>query len=137
MKLVAQEDEFGCGVASVASLLNLSYQDALKLFNPEFAGIRGYFCVDLVEALYQYGHCYCWGGIEALGSEKLQKLASIPGNIVFVDNSGGYPFGHYTTNTPNGWMNSWANFPQAPPTASFERDLSGNLIYVVYNLNKI
>ena len=41
MKNITQKDDFGCGIACTASVLNLNYEQAKKLFhNPIFVGLQ-------------------------------------------------------------------------------------------------
>lgn len=132
MRLVAQENYSGCSVAVTASILGISYQEALGLFPPGLAEEKGYYCHEIVEALYKRGVHYNWGFIESLGEKKLLELMHVIGSVVYVDSSQGLPRGHYLLRTSEGWMNSWANFRDWPSEAAIVKTLPGNPLYVVY-----
>ena len=137
MKLVAQENYSGCSVAVTAYILGISYQEALGLFPPELAEEKGYFCHEIVEALYKRGVYYNWGYIKSMGETRLRELIEVEGSVVYVDNSQGLPRGHYLVRTADGWMNSWSNFREWPSEVAIVQELPGNPLYVVYPLESI
>lgn len=138
MRLIAQKNYSGCSVACVASVLNVNYRDALELFPPNGdPEKKGFYCHEIVEALYRGNQAYNWGYIKSIGQEKFNELIYTIGNIVYVDNSQGLPRGHYLVRVSGGWMNSWANFREWPATAATVKELPGNPLYVVYALERV
>ena len=128
---ISQEHSLGCAVACVASRCGLAYREALGLFEqPELAWIRGFYCVEVVEALRRGGLNYRLSGfIAEVHAVELLKI----GTIVFVSRSELYPFGHYLVRAAEGWMNSWINFPEMISIqAGFQRSLPGAAEYILY-----
>lgn len=116
MKLVTQQEPAGCGIAVVASVLNITYKSAKKLFdNPEYCYLRGYYCPELVRALSKANKCYVFAKV----TKKNKCLLDRVGSIVFVrDVHDPQDHGHYLVRTKNGWMDSWINFPSIIPAKS-------------------
>lgn len=106
MEYVRQEDDFGCGVACVANRLNVSYQEALELFDDPMAAKNvGYACKFIVHALRK-------AGINARlrhVSGKKPKPDYMIGDIVFLVRSKRYPFQHYLMKCSEGWIDPWVN----------------------------
>lgn len=104
--MVHQEDDFGCGVACVANRLQISYGQALRLFdNPAAARDKGYACKYIVRALRN-------AGVEAkLKHISVHKKRPTfePDDIVFLAKSERYPFQHYLIRTDQGWIDPWIN----------------------------
>ena len=103
--LVAQEDEWGCGVACMASLLGVSYQNAKKLaedakglaINAEPGGLELH---DIAIALQK-------AGVKVIAD---WDPADIPdGAIVCIRGKAPYADDHYILKTPSGWMDPWYN----------------------------
>jgi len=131
MKSVTQEHSSGCSVACVASVLGISYKQALKLFeNPAYAGSRGYYCREIVRVLKKGGRDYSYAFLKP----KNKELARIPGSIVFIRKSARYPLGHYLARDEKGqWMDPWINYPEIKPAKSgFRKTLPGKASWVVY-----
>lgn len=121
----------GCAVACVASYCGTDYPAALRLFETDrHAWTRGFYCVEVVEALAKIGQRYTY---EAFRSPKHIKILHTPGSILFLAPSERYPSGHYVLRVENGWMNPWVNFPQMNPVRAAEvSDLEGEVAYVVF-----
>jgi len=131
MKLVTQEEQAGCGVACVASILKLKYRQAKKLFKKN--STKGYYCKELVSALRKSGKNYSYKKI----SHSTKKYLNENGTIVFIRKSKKYPIGHYLLKTKNGWMNSWINYPSIKPVKSgYNKKLPGKPQWILYN-NKL
>lgn len=130
---ISQEHPLGCGAACVASLCHMPYQQALRYFQtPEHAWIRGFYCVEVVEALNRMGMNYAF---DEFNNSKHENYLHQVGTIVFVAPCEKYPAGHYFLRTSDGWMNPWSNFPQMSPTESqIEQTLPGKVSYVIYSL---
>ncbi len=132
-KIITQKHSMGCGVACVASLLNLSYDDALLLFkNPSHAWTRGFMCKELIDAIAKIYPNFKYSKIKNTNDPILKML----GTIVFTESSKAYPLGHYLLKTKNGWMNPWINYPIiAPAKGGIVRELPGQASYVIFSKN--
>jgi hypothetical protein len=102
-KSVVQEDEWGCGAACVASLLDISYQEAKRrLEDAKEAALddepKGLNYDPIAQVLHDYG-------ITVIADWNAKKYP--PGTIVLVYGKGNYKDGHYLLRVPNGWMNPW------------------------------
>jgi len=128
MKAVTQEHACGCAVACVAAVLGTTYKKALALFDdPGHAGNRGYYCREIVEALGKAGRRYAYSYVKA-GRDAIR----LPGTIVFIRKSAGYPSGHFLARTDGAWMDPWINFPRVNPACSgFRRRLPGKAGWVI------
>ncbi len=130
MKPVTQEHPSGCAVACVASLLGVSYNSALKLFdNPKYAKTRGYYCREICRALGKKKIKYDFKRFK----EKHKHFLNKEGTIVYTERNSEYPLGHYLLRTKKGWMNPWINFPSIVPAKSgFSKKLPGKPKWIVY-----
>jgi hypothetical protein len=130
MKSIAQEHGMGCGVASVAFLLNISYKQALELFDkPANAWSKEYYCRDIVASLSKANRKYK-SSLFKLTKKELLGLDNI---IVYIKPSAAYPAGHYLAKAKNKWMNPWINFPYISPAKSgFQKELPGDVSYIIH-----
>lgn len=129
-KLVAQEESMGCAVASIASLLGVSYKKSLKLFNRKSAITPNFYCSELVRILSNSNLKYNYSKIRPL----TKKYLKIPGTVVFIKRSKKHPVGHYLLRTERGWMNPWVNLPDEPIRAGFQKKLPGKAQWVIYKI---
>lgn len=128
MKLVPQEHGMGCGVASVASILGISYKKALKLFKKQKnASTKGYTGRDICNALQKAGKKY---ECKYVG-KKNKSLISKKKIIVYIKKNKKYKYGHYLAKTSKGWMNSWINLPNKPIKSGYSIKLPGKATYVI------
>ncbi len=130
--LVAQEHPLGCAVACVASLCEISYSQALDLFEvAEFAWTRGFYCSEVIKALSKRNLIYSFEKSEfSVNLGRLEKS----GSMAFVAPNSKYPSGHFLLRVEEGWMNPWANFPQMIPVkAAIEAALPGKHSYILYS----
>lgn len=129
MKLIAQIDNMGCSIACVASLLGISYPNAIRLFDngKEKAGSKGFFCKDIIEALLKCGIESNYSYIKC----KIKNDIYRQGSIVFIKRSIRYPQGHYLLRGKEKWMDPWINFPNPIKEAGFRRRLPGKPIYLI------
>lgn len=103
---VVQLDEWGCGVACIASLLGISYEDAYWLARREkgdsiAGGVPGLELHHIAMILQE-------GGIHVVAD--WQESEDFPvGTILFVEGPEPYDGGHYILRTQKGWMDPWAN----------------------------
>ena len=132
MKPIKQEDLLGCGIACVAFLIKKSYTETVQLFpdGKKKAGIRGFFCKELITVLKSTGLSY------GLGYAKGDRLRSLlqPGTIIFLKQSAECPGGHYLVRGQHQWMDSWINYPELPIQAGFRDELPGKPQYILYPL---
>lgn len=106
--MIRQEDVSGCGVACVAALLGITYQQALKQFSKSGSQARnkGFLCKEICMVLHKlnknYSHKYV--------KNRLRRKIYRPGTIVFIKKSKRYPPGHYFLRSEDGWLDPWINF---------------------------
>ena len=129
MEPIAQENNFGCGVACTAFLLKINYAVAVGLFEmgEEKTDKTGFKCKDIVKVLNEFGLRYIY---KHVGFKIKNKIYS-SGVIVFIRRSKKYPSGHYLVRYRNKWMDSWINFPRMDRQAGFRRRLPGQPIYMI------
>lgn len=130
--MITQKDVLGCGIASVAFILNISYDEAMALFKYEDVCKNGVYCKQIVEALSTQGKDFCYKYIKP----HLLKETYKPGVIVFIRRSEKYPAGHYLVRTFDGWHDSWINFQKDQDihnaTAGTRKRLPGKPIYIIF-----
>jgi len=113
---VVQKHPWGCGVACVAYVLQIPYNQALTLFDKYEDSIPGYYCPDIEDALVRGGLMYEWyqfqPEVSGEGPSFSVSIENLPyDSIVFTRPGKKYVGGHWLVKTPNGWMNPWSNFP--------------------------
>lgn len=132
-KPVKQEHLSGCAVACVAYLLNITYKQALSLFEDgeEKAKLRGFYCPEVVEVLRE-------NSIDCKNHYvKKRVLESFEKNsIIYLKKSPQYPAGHYLIYDGKSWMDPWINFPDLPIKAGFRNKLPGLPHYMIVPLLK-
>lgn len=134
MKPIVQEDPLGCGVACMAAVLGVSYQESLNLFkNGQKKAIEiGFFCKEIVVALKKKGLVYEYRYIKG----KLRKKIYKQGTIVFLRRSKKYPSGHYLCRINNKWMDPWINFPNGNRKAGFRKRLPEKPTYIIHPISR-
>ena len=135
MRLVAQQDNFGCGVACAASILELNYKETLLLFEDgkNKAKERGFYCKEIIKALKQKCLAYEYKYVKP----HLHRKIYIPEAIVFLRRSKKYHVGHYLLRIKNGWMDPWGNFPNENKKAQFRKRLPEKPIYAIFEVKTI
>lgn len=135
MELVAQEEGMGCGIACVASVLGISYQEARKISeNPDWSYSKGYGCKDLANILNKKGKNYIYKKFKSDHNSLLKKS----GTIVFVKEGYDDLWGHYLLKTDNGWMDCWINWPSINPAkAGYHKELIGEPKWIIYEEKSI
>lgn len=128
MNLVAQEDGMGCGVACIASILEISYQEALWLLphGESRAKLKGFSPKDLSDALSYAGVSYTRKYLKT--KPKYYPLKS----ITYLKRSKRFAFGHYIAKTKEGWMDPWINFPNLPRKAGVRKRLPYLPSYLIF-----
>ncbi len=127
---VAQEDPLGCAVACIAFVLNISYKNALRLFQDGENRVKSspdFYCKEIVQVLNKSGLDYSYRYI----STKLRHRIYKQGSIVFIRRSRRYPVGHYLYRVKSAWMDPWINIPSTDRKAGFRKRLPGNPIYAI------
>lgn len=119
MRLVKQEDPFGCGVTCIAFILKINYHQALTLFKDGKIRAKekpNFYCREMVMILNHSGLKYQYKYLK----KRLLKKIYQPNTIVFIKRSKKYPFGHYLIRANRQWMD---------PLAGFRTKLPGKPIY--------
>ena len=132
MKLVKQKHNMGCGIACVASVVEDTYDNVLKLCkNPKDALEEGFYMPELKKILKLYGkENYSFRKY----SSKYQKYLLKNGSIIFIANCEKYPYGHYLNKIEGGWMNPWINCPIISPLrAGIDNSIEEKMIeYILF-----
>lgn len=131
---IKQEDKLGCAIACAAFLLNINYQDSLKLFkNGKYkAKNKGFFCKDIIIVLKKAGLKYEYRYIK----NKIRRKIYKPNTFVYIKKSKKYPQGHYLVRFDNKWMDPWINFPDENIKAGYRKRLPERPIYAILALTK-
>lgn len=127
MKKIVQEDPLGCAIACLASILNISYKNALSLVpnGASRAKTEGFYCRDLVRTLNESGKEYIFKHLKG-------EVESPAGSIIYIKKSIQYPAGHYFARSEEGFMDPWINFPHTPRESGFRKELPGQMQYLVF-----
>ena len=132
MRLIRQEDNFGCGVACTSSLLRLPYSALVLEFGKEKAAKEGFMCKEIVDVLNKHRKDYCYKYIKP----KLRKKIYKNGTIVYIKKCKSYPAGHYLVRYKNCWVDPWLNFKQDKSVrnalAGTRKRLPGKPIYIIF-----
>jgi hypothetical protein len=130
--MVTQEDSLGCGVASVAYVLGITYKDAMLYFDPNEVKKSGCYCKDLLGAMKENKINCCYKYLRKHLRKKIYKLRT----IVFIKKSKKYPAGHYLVRTNDGWHDSWINFQKNKDIknakSGIRKRLPGKAIYAIF-----
>jgi hypothetical protein len=128
MREIVQEDPLGCGVACTASVLSISYKQAIELFPDGKKRVEneGFYCRDIIQALSKNGFHYSYKYLR-VGIKNYEV-----NSIVYLRRSRHYPAGHFLARGENGWMDPWINFPNFPRLAGFRKRLPGKPIYIIF-----
>jgi hypothetical protein len=136
-----QHDINGCGIACIANLLNLPYQQIKQDFEAKFYKInKGIKVFDMVSFLNGLGMDYT---IKFFNHNKYdpilaEKYSKIPNSITLIRKNQIYPVGHYLLRTDKGWIDPWFNFPSIDGVhAGLRQELVGYPWYVVYPKKRV
>ena len=124
----AQEDIYGCAIAAVANVCQISYAESKYFFEPYYATSRGYYCRDIIRAFEQIGYQY------KFTSERKYHGNFPYGTIVYV-RSDDIPAGHYLARVDSGWVDSWINMLEPGNLnvkVGIRKSLPGRIIWVIY-----
>jgi hypothetical protein len=131
MKPVAQEDDLGCAVACVAFILQITYSEALELFEDGERRVKSkanFYCPEIVTILNSNGLHYSWNKLEKTATES--EITNL--SIVFVKKSKKLPYGHFLCKYQNQWMDPWINLPDIPIKGGFKNSTSGIPTYIIF-----
>lgn len=132
MKSVTQEDNFGCGTACIAFVLERPYSEVISILKETKVENRGFHCKDLVEILKRFGFIYSFRYLK----QKLKRKIYKNGVIVFIKRSKRYPVGHYLVYHNVLWMDPWINFKDSKniekAKSGFRKRLPGVPIYALF-----
>ena len=126
----AQEDIYGCAIAAVANVCQISYAESKYFFEPYYATSRGYYCRDVIRAFEQIGYQYKF-------TSARKYHGNFPyGTIVYV-RSDDIPAGHYLARVDSGWVDSWINMLEPGNLnvkVGIRKSLPGRIIWVIYQV---
>ena len=130
MRAIKQEDKLGCGIACVAFILKIKYEDTRDLFadgkrraNEE----ANFYCREIVRILESRTLSCEYKYLKKRLKHKIYR----PNTIVFIKKSEKYPFGHYLCRSKVGWMDPWINIPNKKIEAGFRKRLPGKPVYYI------
>lgn len=133
---IVQEDDFGCGAACVAFIVQEDYETIAVRLGRQKAKTKGFMCRDLKKELSKYGYEY-----SVKYAPKLRTPLEQEGAIVFIRRSLRYPGGHYLAYRDGVWMDPWANFARnddvRQATAGFRRRLPGQAQFALMPIIKV
>ncbi|MFH1325627.1 MAG: cysteine peptidase family C39 domain-containing protein [archaeon] len=128
-KPTTQEEESGCAVACIASLLGISYKKSKKLVGKDYNVLVGMYAKGIVKVLKKVGLNYEYKKV----TPKTKKYLNQIGSIIFIKRSKRFIRGHYLIKTEKGFMDPWINNPYMNPAkAGFEKKLPGIPQWIIY-----
>lgn len=116
--LVPQEDEWGCGVACVASLLGVSYGEAKKLV--ELVKGRSVNAKPFGLELHHIAIALQAKGVKVIADWD-PTVHHPNGSIVCIGGKSRYKYEHYILKTPGGWMDPWFNLDPKEKVARYRK----------------
>ncbi len=141
-KLQHQKDLNGCGIATLANLLNKNYDEIKKDFEKKFYTIeRGINIADMVRYLKTKGLAYKSKFFNQNKKYKYNraegdKYSKIENSITLIAKSEKYPVGHYLLRTKNGWIDPWIDLPSIDNVrAGIRKTLPNDAWYVLYPIS--
>lgn len=127
---ITQQDGMGCGVACVAFILGISYNESLELLGKNKAKHSGYRIKELSNVLGGYKARH----VNRVGKDEVYKN----GTIVFIKRSKRYPYGHYIVRHHNLWMDPWINLNSdkniLKARSGFRSRLPGKVQWVIWKV---
>ncbi|MCX7564492.1 hypothetical protein OS176_13270 [Xanthomonadaceae bacterium XH05] len=118
-ELVEQKEEWGCGVACVASFLGTTYDDARELLRKQKGGKtvqaapKGLELHHIALALQERGY--------RVVADWREPSQFREGTIVCISGDKPYDGHHYIIKTRKGWMDPWHNIGTKPRKADFRK----------------
>jgi len=132
-KAVVQKDRMGCGLACIAFVTGLEYEDVAAYFKKENSTIiKDIYCKDVVRLLKIFKRDYRYNYLKPRLIRKIYQK----GAIVYVRKCKKYPRGHYLARANGCWMDPWINLTAdrniEHAEAGFRKRLPGKPIYIIY-----
>ena len=157
-----QKDINGCGIACIANLLSLSYDEVKIDFENIFYKIdKGVNIADIVRYLDTKGLKYKSKFFKRTNSlsagdsgklnrkildeasvikmrEDMNKYSKISGSITLITKNEKYPIGHYLLRIKDGWIDPWLDLPSIDNVRAGVRDeLPDDPWYVLYPIDSV
>lgn len=130
-KSIAQESDYGCGVACFAFVTNLTYKQAVQFLGREQSVKHGWRPSDLTSALNKYGLHYKNRYVRKSNDDTLYP----DGTIILIERSEVYAVGHYLVRYGKRWMDPWINLPEddniSQAKSGFRNSLPGRAMYAL------
>lgn len=127
---VTQKLDYGCGVACLAYICNITFEQAVDFLGKEYSVKHGWRPSDLVAALNRQGFSYKNHYVR-----KKRGLNFSNGTIVLIERSANYPVGHYLVLDNGHWMDPWINMPEnnklTYAKSGFRTALPGKAMYAL------
>lgn len=129
---VTQRHLYGCAVAYLAFVLQISYTRSLKLLKKRQRIYKGSYCRELLSVLQENKQEYVYN---YLSKKRLWNLSKDL-TIVYTKKSQEYPGGHFLVRFNSRWMDPWVNFQVTAKVSeaksSFRNNLPGEPIYALF-----
>lgn len=127
---IAQELDYGRGVACFAFVCGMTFKEAVAFLGKKYSVKHGWRPSDLVKALNTYGHNYKNSYVR-----KTHINTCPSGTIVLIERSDKYPVGHYLVLCKGNWMDPWINMPEnsgiAYAKSGYRKELPGKATYAL------
>lgn len=128
---VVQKYDFGCAIACLAFVLDITYDDSAKIVGAKQAGSNRFYVKDLLKTLNDNRLSYESKHIKP----KIRSRIYEEGVIVLIRRSRHYPSGHYLIRHKSVWMDPWINLPYDKDIinakAGYRKRLPGNPMYAL------
>ena len=127
--LVVQKEEWGCGVACVASFLGVTYDESRELLRKQKNGRtvqaapKGLELHHIALALQEKGY--------RVIADWLEPGRFREGTIVCISGAAPYDGHHYMVKTRQGWMDPWHNLGTKPRKAGFRQSYPDGTEFLV------
>ncbi len=127
---VTQKLDYGCGIACLAYVCGMTFEQAVKFLGKEYSVKHGWRPSDLANALNRYGFSY-----KNTYVRKKHDLGFPNYTIVLIERSGLYPVGHYLVLYENQWMDPWINMHEnnmiQGAKSGYRTKLPGQAMYAI------
>lgn len=136
MDSVTQKHSMACGLACVAYVTRMPYDQIAQDQPADKLSKIGFYCPELAVLLNNHGKQYRW---KKLAENERDNEFNI-GDIVFIERSSSYPAGHFLTKSIHGWMDPWINLDftkidLAGAISGYRKTLPGKAEYLLYKVD--
>ena len=132
---IHQHDINGCGIATIANLLQTTYEEVKQEFETKFYPItRGVKVTDITRFLKLKGLDYM---VKHINEKKVSdsdgvEMAKELNSIVLIRRNAKYPIGHYLLRVKDGWIDPWLNLPSINQVhAGLRNELPNPPMYII------